>query len=252
MIGRTGPLWVGSTRFDPRYGPTGRPWCGVGTGGPPVLVSRRRGVSGFRGVAPGTPEGKVNPDFEAGRPGTYLVRMRAVAVPFDAPVANLFDPAPFTRELRSRGIDATVTQVRYVGNENARSTNWAADVLDGMVSSGTIPERGVADRVFEFTVVISGGSSLSGMSGLGAVPGVVVGIAILAGIAVVLALLNHVAGIDVITETVTKLLSSIGSGAGDALKESAFPLLAFGAAAALAVFLLKRSGARVSTSKFSF
>lgn len=240
-IARLGPISMWSGGVDPKAVTSKPGWKGNELVSSPYPGIRGMGATGTDVVGP------VDPNFQAGRPGTYVVRMRAESVPLDNPWTETLNPSEFTSQLQSRGIDATVLGARFIGSGPATSTNWALDTIDDLFGRSSGTKRAVADRTYEFTVRINAPRS-SGVAGMGAVPGVVVGVAVLAGIAIILSAINHWTGVNVVTEFV----KSLGSGVGGALSESAVPLLVFAAAAAAGIFLLRKSGARVRTSKFSF
>lgn len=202
------------------------------------------GYMGMAGLSGGNPaqfqmskDGRFDPRFMEGKPGIYAVTFRVQAVQLSAPQTALQDTKPYTDALRLSGIKGRVTKVRYLRNENPRDKNWADSAMRDILGQDTSGNL-VADRIYEVTVVIdpetrseyeiTNAMDSPYMSGMGAVPGVVVGAAILAGIAVVLAGVWYLTGKNILADGARLIGEAVGgliTGAGRELTENAIPIM---------------------------
>jgi len=196
------------------------------------------------------PDADLPAGLRDGTPGSYVISVRVVDVPLTDPLTPYLSTQPFQTAFSQAGIVGRVDSVKYVRNGEARSTNWAADALDDLFSSsgtGSGIKRGVSDRWFDVTITL-GGNRQSG-TGMGAVQlsaGAVV--VILGAIAIGIAAFFPSARAAII-EGARSISRAIVT---EPLKAAGEGVLILGLAAVAVIFLAKKSGASVKTSKFSF
>lgn len=253
------------TSFIPGMGTIG----GNGMGG--LAFASGLGDSSSYVIAPGA---NVDQRFSAGEPGIYIIRMVVEGVKLTSETKTLHSTAPYNDALRAQGIDATVTQVRYVGQDNARRANAASDLLKEVFGTGNPDEDVIADMSFDVTVRIDtppaadrspGSPSDSipdwtpeeGLQGLGVVQiGAGAVFAIIAVVAVVLAVTFPGFGKMVLAGVsfVGAVAGTAVGGAAKAVASNAVPLLIAAGVVAGAIFLLKKGGAKYASKsgRFSF
>lgn len=239
-------------------------WGAIGVGALAYLATRKDPVDAgsLRGVGMGTlgealpasiaPDAEIPDALREGRPGNYVISVRVTDVPVSDPATPYLSTQPFQIALAQSGVVGRVTQVQYVRSGPVSSSNWAADVIDDVFSGGTGSgtKRAVADRYFDVYLTL-GGNPQSG-TGMGAVQiGAGAAIVIVGAIAIAIATFFPSARAAVIEGA-----RSVGSAAGGVIAEAGkgvgAGILVVGLAAVAVIFLAKKSGASVRTSKFSF
>lgn len=250
------------------------PGDGTNGGARSGFASFMSGVSGMRGLGDATadyelaPDAAVDPRFSQGAPGTYVVTMIVEGAKLDQSPLQFDNPAPYTQALRAKGLNARVTQVKFIENRNARDENWAASTLQDVFGS-TVSDNGIVDLVYEVTVEIDpatapgrtpgspSDSDAAGLSGLGVVQlGAGAVFAIIGVIAVTLALVCPpfrqmvLEGVRFIGEVVGGVVGA----AARVITDNALPILGVVAIGALSIWLLKKSGAKYASKsgRFSF
>lgn len=177
-----------------------------------------------------------------GEPGRYVARMKIDGARIDEPKRQFFDPTYWDRAFAAKGVNARCVSVTYVTTGNGRSVNpfdifnWTGTGLTGLVDV-------YYDVVFDYA-----GDPSTGLSGLGAVQGVVIAVAIIAALTLGFKLYcdaspgNCPHGNPVI-ETIKQLAAAPLEGLGAGL-----PALAVGLLVVAGVLILfKKGGGRVNT-----
>lgn len=264
-----GPTIDATQRERRRYARAGRVLYRRGYYGDPETGVSSPAMSGM-GAANGgqfviAAGGSVSPDFEAGKPGVYLVRMRIKNVPLSYPATAFLGVKPFNDAMKGSS-KGTVTQVKYVGNGPVSDANWADSAIRDLFG-GSGSENAVSDRLFDVTVRIDHAGQGSGQGiddpyglsgfGMGAVQiGAGAAVVILGAIALVLAATFDGFG-KVLVESVKlvgRLAGAVVGGAAGAVAENAVPILMVVAVAAAGIWLLKKGGAKYTSKggRFSF
>lgn len=244
-------------------------WGALGVGALAYLATRRdgpdakehalNGVSGFAGLGGESLPVRIAPDADfpeglrKGLPGRYAITIRVVDVPLSSPTTPYLSTGVFQNALAQSGIVGQVESVRWLRNGEVSSTNWAADVLDDLFSStgtGSGTKRAVSDRYFEVTLTL-GGNPQSG-TGMGGVQIGTAGVIIIVGALAIGIAAFFPSAREAIIEGGRALGGAIGGIVGGAGEEATKGVLLLGLAAVAVIFLAKKAGASVKTSKFSF
>lgn len=240
-------------------------WLGLGGAALYYLVRDDRGPAGIRGMGAlgATIPSSISPDADLpaglrnGTPGRYAITLRVTDVPLSDPITPYLSTQPFQAALAQSGIVGRVEAVKYLRNGPVRSTNWAADALDDLFSSGGTgsgTKRAVADRYFEVVLVLGGNpQSGTGMGAvqIGAAGGAAIAVVIVGALAIGIAAFFPSARAAIV-EGGRALGGAVGGIVGGAAKEAAGGVLMLGLAAVAVIYLAKKSGASVKTEKFSF
>lgn len=234
-------------------------WLAAG-GGALLYLATRPSSDGMNGIgaAPASAEplpSSISPDaiipdsLSEGRPGNYVVTVRVVDVPLSDPLTRYLSTAPFQSALERSGIAGKVTRVEYLRNGPVSSANWAADVIDDIFSggSGSGTKRAVSDLYFDVYLTLGPSSGGMGAVQIGAGAMLVIVGAIAIGIAAFFPSARAA-----IVEGAKALGAAAGAIIREPLTEAGKGILYLGLAAVAVIFLAKKSGARVTTSKFSF
>ena len=238
-------------------------WGALGAGALAYLLTRKdgpeaatmKGVSGFGDALPASvaPDAQIPEGLRAGAPGRYAITLRVTDVPLSDSQTQYLSTGPFQTALAQAGIVGRVESVRYLRNGPVSSSNWAADVLDDLFSSsgtGSGTKRAVSDRYFEVTLTL-GGNAQSG-TGMGAVQIGTAGIIVIVGALAIGIAAFFPSARAAIVEGGRAVGGAVGGIVGGAGEEATKGVLLLGLAAVAVIFLAKKSGARVTTSKFSF
>lgn len=220
---------------------------GMGAANPPSMVV--------------SPTAKLDPRFQRGQPGVYMITMRVEGIPIKEPLTPYLSTAPFTVALRAAGINGAVTQVKYVRNENPRDRNWADSAISDMIGKSNY-DNFIHDRIFHVTVQISDTpksqldqAQAEDTFGMGAVQiGFGAGVAILLAIGAVIAVTYPAAGKKIVegVQWLGEAAAAAAIGAAKKVAENAIPLLTVVAIAAAGIFLLRKGGATFKGKNFSF
>jgi hypothetical protein len=222
-------------------------------------ASQSATVAGLGAVTP--PEyaanARIDSNFQRGVPGVYSVGVMIQAVPFNTPTRSLHYPDTWKQAFAQQGITNVIVEKVAMGSPfytDARSANWAQDALYNLVGQETPNENMIADMHFVITLRVTDLPPGAGMGDLGALPAWAAGAIVLAVIATVIGIITALTGHKIITEFVDQL----AQGAKIVLTEAGKGVAGLGVGVAVAVALVglglmvfKKSGARVSTSKFS-
>lgn len=232
------------------------------------------GLGGFKGLADAStdvelaPGAAIDPRFSQGAPGTYVVTMIVEGAKLNQSPLQFDNPDPYTKALRAKGLNATVTNVKFIENRNARDENWAASTLQDVFGSEP-SDSGIVDLVYEITVQIDpttapgrtpgspSDSDAAGLSGMGVVQiGVGAVVAIIGVIAITLAVICPPFRQMVLegVRFVGELLGGVIGGATRAISENFIPILGVVAIGALSIWMLKKGGAKYASKsgRFSF
>lgn len=243
-------------------------WLWLGLGGAAVyyLIRDDRGPAAMKGLPAGGGLGRlgetlpssISPDADLpdallrGAPGRYAITVRVVDVPLSDSATQYLSVAPFQTALAQSGIVGRVESVRYLRHGPVSSSNWAADVIDDLFTGGTGSgtKRAVSDRYFEVTLTL-GGNPQAG-TGMGAVQiGAGAAVVIIGALAIGIAAFFPSARAAVV-EGAKSLGAAAGGAVAEAGKGIGVGIAVAGLAAVAVIFLAKKSGASVKTSKFSF
>lgn len=235
-----------SAAFQPGHGTMG----GVGS----AAATFSGGLAGVATNYVVAPDASLDERFLSGEPGIYRIRMVVTGVPVSDDAVDLFTTAPYQAAMDARGLDAVVTSVDSVNNRNPRRENWAGAILDEVMGNDPSAPL-IVDKVFTITVNVYGKKAGDGMSGMGAIP-LAVGLLIVVAITSVIAAIWPAFG-NVVLESakfVGKLVGGLVGGVATAVAENAIPVLLMIGVGALAIAMMKKSGAKFTSKsgRFSF
>jgi len=198
------------------------------------------------------PGATIAPEFRSDKPGVYEIVVTIVGVPLTEQKTSFFDKSEWTAAFQRAGVNATADKIRFISSTNPRSTGGPLDY-----GGWGTP---IADVQYGITLSYYGpGGGLKGHDGMGMGAVQIGGGAVLAiiGITVVASLLYYAfSGRDMIVD----LVRYLGNVVRDVIKEGVIKplgdigigvLVPFAIGAIILVYLLKKSGGRISTKYFS-
>lgn len=214
-----------------------------------------------------SPAARISENFKVFAPGRYeltyeIPNMRTDMSVIPALRAGM-DTRALTAALRQQGVDAVVESARYTESRDYRpiTDNFTAALKE------TFGGRTGADDVQMFTMIFKVVVTIRGRAGVGnGVSGMGIGpVALVLWLVVATVVAQIIGKVTNSENVILKTIQDIGStagglvkdvvggageGAGDALKKAGTPLVLIAAAAVALLFLFKKSGGSINTSKF--
>lgn len=214
-----------------------------------------------------SPAANISENFKVFAPGRYELTYEIPNMRTDMSVVPALragmDTTALTNALRQQGVDAVVESARYTESRDYRpiTDNFTAALKETFGGRTGADDVQMFTMIFKVVVTIRGRAGVgTGVSGMGiAIAPLVLWLVVATIVAQIIAKVTN--SENVILKTVKDIgstaggvvkdiISGAGEGAGDALKKAGVPLVVVALGAVAVLFLFKKTGGSINTSKF--
>lgn len=211
-----------------------------------------------------SPAAKISENFKSFAPGRYeltyeIPNMRTDMSVIPALRAGI-DTTALTNAMRQQGVDAVVESARYTESRDYRpiTDNFTAALKETFGGRTGADDVQMFTMIFKVVVTIRGRAGVgTGVSGMGLAPLLVVGLWV-AVVTLVGAIIAKVTGGENIVLTAVRdigkaagsVVQEVATGAGKGVAEAGFPIVLVALGAVAVLFLFKKTGGSINTSKF--